>query len=169
MTVFYTDQSETTRTPPTYRPTSQPLKTGNQIGRCISIQKNAQWSEPAATSASESLLLTSLLHGHVLDIVDCSKYLGVNISEDLTWKKHVDNTAAADKASRTLGFLRRNLRDCRKEARSAAYNAMVQPTLQPGTLIPKRTQIHWRRSSAEGQGSCVTVIQTGPRDVLLPC
>ncbi|MEW8548082.1 MAG: reverse transcriptase family protein, partial [Candidatus Thiodiazotropha sp.] len=67
------------------------------------------------------------LHGHVLDTVDCSKYLGVNISEDLAWKKHVDNTAA--KASRTLGFLRRNLRDCRKEVRSAAYSAMVQPTL----------------------------------------
>ena len=67
------------------------------------------------------------LHDHVLDVVDCNKYLGVNISEDLNWKKHVDYTAA--KASRTLGFLRRNLRDCSKEVRSSAYNAMVQPTL----------------------------------------
>ena len=67
------------------------------------------------------------LHDHVLDVVDCNKYLGVNISEDLNWKKHVDYTAA--KASRTLGFLRRNLRDCSKEVRSSAFNAMVQPTL----------------------------------------
>ena len=67
------------------------------------------------------------LHDHVLDVVDCNKYLGVNISEDMNWKKHVDYTAA--KASRTLGFLRRNLRDCSKEVRSSAYNAMVQPTL----------------------------------------
>ena len=50
------------------------------------------------------------LHDHVLDVVDCNKYLGVNISKGLNWKKHVDYTAA--KASRTLGFLRRNLRDC---------------------------------------------------------
>ena len=61
------------------------------------------------------------LHDHVLDVVDCNKYLGVNISEDLNWKKPVDYTAA--KASRTLGFLRRNLRDCSKEVRSSAYNA----------------------------------------------
>ena len=67
------------------------------------------------------------LHDHVLDVVDCNKYLGVNISEDLNWKKHVDFTAA--NASRTLGFLWRNLRDCSKEVRSSAYNAMVQPTL----------------------------------------
>ena len=40
------------------------------------------------------------LHDHVLDVVDCNKYLGVNISEELSWKKHVDYTAA--KASRTL-------------------------------------------------------------------
>ena len=68
-----------------------------------------------------------ILHGHVLDPVVCSKYLGVSIIEDLTWKKHVDNTAA--KASRTLGFLHRNLSDCQKEARSTAYSAMVQLTL----------------------------------------
>ena len=67
------------------------------------------------------------LHDHVLDVVDCNKYLGVNISEDLSWKKQVDYTAA--KASRTLGFLRRNLRECSKNVRSSAYSAMVQPTL----------------------------------------
>ena len=67
------------------------------------------------------------LNDHVLDVVDCNKYLGVNISEDLSWKKQVDYTAA--KASRTLGFLRRNLRECSKNVRSSAYSAMVQPTL----------------------------------------
>ena len=46
------------------------------------------------------------LQGHILDTVDCSKYLGVSISEDLTWKEHVDNTAA--KAS-TLGIAGRML------------------------------------------------------------
>lgn len=67
------------------------------------------------------------LHDHTLDIVDYSKYLGVNISEDFGWKKQVDYTAA--KASLSLGFLRCNLRDCRREVRSAAYSSMVQPTL----------------------------------------
>ena len=40
------------------------------------------------------------LHDHVLDVVDCNKYLGVNIREDISWKKQVDYTAA--EASRTL-------------------------------------------------------------------
>ena len=79
------------------------------------------------TNKSLRKITSYKLHDHVLDVVDCNKYLGVNISEDLNWKKHVNYTAA--KASRTLGFLRRNLRDCSKEVRSSAYNAMVQPTL----------------------------------------
>ena len=50
------------------------------------------------------------LHDHV---VDCNMKLGVNLREDLSWKTQVDFTAA--KASRTLGFLRRNLRDSSKD------------------------------------------------------
>ena len=46
----------------------------------------------------------------------------------MTWRKHVEATAA--KASRTLGFLRRNLRECSKPVREAAYTSMVRPTLE---------------------------------------
>jgi len=52
------------------------------------------------------------LHGHKLEVVDSSKYLGVALSEDLSWRRHVEATSS--KASRTLGFLRRNFRDCNK-------------------------------------------------------
>ena len=50
------------------------------------------------------------LKGHTLEVVDSGKYLGVNISHDLSWHTHVDVTAA--KASKTLGLLRRNLIEC---------------------------------------------------------
>ena len=43
------------------------------------------------------------------DLLPSSKYLGVNISDDLTWKDHIEKTAS--KANRTVGFLRRNMRD----------------------------------------------------------
>ena len=40
-------------------------------------------------------VVTSIrLHGHITESVDYSKYLEVSISENLTWKKHVGNTAA---------------------------------------------------------------------------
>ena len=70
------------------------------------------------------------LHGHKLEVVDSSKYLGVTLrlSEDLSGRKHVEATSS--KASRTLGFLHRNFRDCNKSVREQAYTTMVRPTLE---------------------------------------
>ncbi len=31
------------------------------------------------------------LHGHVLENVSSAKYLGVTISEHMTWNRHIDN------------------------------------------------------------------------------
>ena len=49
---------------------------------------------------------TYKLHGHILQVVDSAKYLGVTVSDDLQWKTHIENVTA--KVSRNLGFLRRN-------------------------------------------------------------
>ena len=50
------------------------------------------------------------------------------IFDDLQWKKHTQVIAA--KASHTLGFLRRKLRDCSKQVRSTTYKSMVRPTME---------------------------------------
>ena len=68
------------------------------------------------------------LHGHKLEVVDSNKYLGVTLSEDLIWRKHVEATSS--KASRTLGFLRHTFRDCNKSVREQTYTTMVRPTLE---------------------------------------
>ena len=70
---------------------------------------------------------TYKLHGHTLESVNGAKYFGVTLSEDLSWTSHVDNTAA--KASRTLGFLRRNMSHCTDKVRERTYNALVLSVL----------------------------------------
>ncbi len=48
-----------------------------------------------------------VLHGQVLEHVSAAKYLGVTVSSDLRWNRHV--AAVTSKANSTLGFLKRNL------------------------------------------------------------
>ena len=76
----------------------------------------------------ESLSTSYVLHDQVLETTDASKYLGVTISNDLSWSKHVDAVAA--KASRTVGFLRRNLSSCPTNIKAAAYTATARPVLE---------------------------------------
>ena len=67
------------------------------------------------------------LHGHTLETVDHAKYLGVHLNKDMSWNTHASKTAA--KASSTLCFLRRNLRNCTKEVRERTFQTFVTPTL----------------------------------------
>ena len=68
------------------------------------------------------------LHGHTLEVVDNVKYLGVTLSGDLKWNKHVSNIVK--KANSTLAMLKRNVRIPSKTVKSAAYTALVRPHLE---------------------------------------
>jgi hypothetical protein len=81
-----------------------------------------------ATNQRHVLPAQYTLHGHTLEVVDSAKYLGVTISEDLQWSKHIDNTVS--KANRAMCFIRRNLTDCTKPVKAAAYTTMARPTLE---------------------------------------
>ena len=72
--------------------------------------------------------LLYFLYGQHLQVADSAQYLGVTSSDDLQWEKHTQATAA--KASHTLEFLRRNLKDCSKQVRSTTYKSMVCPTME---------------------------------------
>ena len=68
---------------------------------------------------------TYRLHSQVLEVTDASKYLGVKVSDDLTWSRHISEVAG--KVNQTLGFLRRNFKQCTKEVKTATYTTMVRP------------------------------------------
>ncbi|KAL8570711.1 hypothetical protein ACOMHN_039146 [Nucella lapillus] len=73
------------------------------------------------------------LHEQTLEAVSSAKYLGVSMTKDLSWTKHVEMVAA--KGNRTVGFLRRNLKDCTTEVRKATYMTMVRPTLEYASTV----------------------------------
>ena len=92
------------------------------------VARNAKPSKYVQTEKKNQRKPVYALYGHVLGAVVRAKCLGVNISDSLTWKTHVDKTAA--KVSSTLGFLRRNLINCTKEVKERTYNTFVLPTLK---------------------------------------
>ena len=73
------------------------------------------------------------LEGTVLDNVENIKYLGVTITNDLEWNTHVSNICT--KATRTLGFLRRNLSACPQDVKESAYKGLVHPVLEYGSSV----------------------------------
>ncbi|KAL8592877.1 hypothetical protein ACOMHN_050704 [Nucella lapillus] len=73
------------------------------------------------------------LHEQTLVAVSSAKYLGVSMAKDLSWTKHVEMVAA--NGNRTVGFLRRNLKDCTTEVRKATYTTMVRPTLEYASTV----------------------------------
>ena len=60
--------------------------------------------------------------------MDTCKYLGVVVSNDLRWNKHV--LYCKTKATKTLNFIRRNLYSCNQEAKKLAYVSLVRPHLE---------------------------------------
>ena len=87
-----------------------------------------------APNKSKTVIHTNYqLHGHRLEIVDSRKYLGITLTSNLSWDKHVDNVAA--KGNRTLGFIRRNLKDCTRTVKETSYIAIVRPTIEYAATV----------------------------------
>ena len=64
----------------------------------------------------------------MLSDVDTAKYLGINLSSELSWSTHV--SCVVRKANSTFGFLRRNLRKCPSKLKETAYLSLVRSTLE---------------------------------------
>ena len=74
-----------------------------------------------------------LLHGQVLESVAGSKYLGVEISSNLSFNSHIQNITTS--ASRSLGFLKRNIRSKNPELREMAYKTLVRPLVEYSSSV----------------------------------
>ena len=85
-------------------------------------------------SRSESKLTKFYtLDGVILEHVQEAKYLGVILSEDLKWAKHIQFTTA--KANSTLGLLRRNVHHCPAKLREQAFISLVSSRLEYSSTV----------------------------------
>ena len=64
------------------------------------------------------------LSGQLLGEVEDTKYLGVTLSDNLDWSKHI--TTITTKANARLSFIKRNLKDCPKTLKELAYFSLVR-------------------------------------------
>ena len=74
-----------------------------------------------------------VLHGQILESVTSARYLGVDISSNLTWNTHVDRITG--NANRTLGFIRRNIKTKMSKVRETAYHSLVRPQLEYASAV----------------------------------
>ena len=76
----------------------------------------------------KQILFDYSLHNQTLENVQLAKYLGITITDNMDWGQHVSEISS--KATKTLGFLRRNLAFASRSTKEVAYKTLVWPKLE---------------------------------------
>ena len=120
----------------------RPIKTTKD---CLQLQEDlhrlAEWEDKwgmcfhpekcsilRVTRARSPVLHPYILKGQILQTDEQSKYLGVDITSNLSWNPHIDRIVK--KGNSMLGFLQRNLRVNSRETKASAYFTLVRPNLE---------------------------------------
>ena len=74
-----------------------------------------------------------MCYTQVLETMSSARYLGVDISNDLSWKTHIN--LITSNANRSLGFLKRNIRANHPQLKAMAYKALVHPQLEYASCV----------------------------------
>ena len=73
------------------------------------------------------------LHGLTLQSTKNVKYLGVNISDDLSWTKHINQLTT--KGNNTLKFIKRNIQTHNRKIKESAFKTYVRSLLEYSASI----------------------------------
>ena len=76
---------------------------------------------------------TYSLHNTDLKTTDTAKYLGIIISQDMKWTKHITQTCS--RANRALGFIKRNVKIRSPRIKEKLYNSLVRPHVEYASAV----------------------------------
>lgn len=73
------------------------------------------------------------LHDQKLEHVTSARYLGVEITKNLKWTKHIENITS--KANKTSAYISRNLKGCPVQTQALAYKTVVRPIIEYASVV----------------------------------
>ena len=85
------------------------------------------------TKKHSPIIFDYKLHNIKLKTTKNAKYLGLLISDDLTWTKHINQTTA--KGNNTLKFIKRNIQTHNTKIKETAYKTYVRPLLEYSSSV----------------------------------
>ena len=85
------------------------------------------------THRQASLKFEYTIGGRRLQHVTHHPYIGVKLTNDLNWERHINQTVT--KSQRTLNLLRRNLYECSQATKELAYKTLVRPSLEYASCV----------------------------------
>ena len=91
------------------------------VAKCHSIRMTRQLPE-------NQIQFEYLLHQPKMEHVQSTMYLGITISDNLDWGQHFSEISR--KATKTMGFLRRNLALAPRHTKEVAYKTLVRQQLE---------------------------------------
>ena len=91
------------------------------VAKCYSMRVTWHYSH-------KQIIHDYTLHQQTLENVQSAKYLGITITENMDWGQHISDISS--KATKTLGFLRRNMAFAPRSTKEVAYKTLVRPKLE---------------------------------------
>ena len=87
----------------------------------------------SVTTKTKKIDTNYSLHGKTLEKVNSAKYLGIEISEKLNWKAHIDSITG--KANKSSAFIHRNLKGCSTQVQTHCFKTITRPVLEYASSI----------------------------------